>query len=124
MPFKSYVAELQKNLKSGQATEASHYAALKSLLEALDPGLQVIIEPKHIEVGHPDFLVERKGQASDFPVGLVEAKDIGEDLNAIEKTSQLKRYLHVENLILTDFLKFRLFHDGSIPQRPGTGFGL
>lgn len=112
MPFKQYLAELQKNLKSGQATEASYYSALKSLLEALDPGLQVIIEPKHIEVGHPDFRIARQGRAIEFPVGHIEAKDIGEDLAAIEKTDQLKRYLHVENLILTDFLEFRWYADG------------
>ena len=36
MPFKEYEAELQRNLKSGHATEPTYYPALKSLLESLD----------------------------------------------------------------------------------------
>ncbi len=112
MPFKAYLAELQSTLKSGQATEPSYYPALKALLEALDPKVQVLTEPRHIDVGHPDFRVQRTAEAIEFPVGHVEAKDIGEDLNKIEKSEQLKRYLGLPNLILTDFVEFRWYTNG------------
>lgn len=112
MPFKQYLAELRHNLASGLATEPTYYPALKRLLEDLDSKIDVFTDPKHIDVGHPDFTVRRKGYALDFPVGWVEAKDIGEDLNKIEKTDQLKRYLGLPNLILTDFLEFRWYTDG------------
>ena len=39
MPFRAYLAELQNNLRSGQATEPSYYPALKSLVKALDPSV-------------------------------------------------------------------------------------
>ena len=68
MPFKPYLAELQKDLK-GRATERTYYPALKTLLEAPDPGVEVFIEAGHVTaVGNLDF--ERRsacrlgGQAS------------------------------------------------------------
>ena len=60
MAFKEYLAELHKNLKSGHATERTYYPALKRLLEALNPSLDVFTEAGHIEVGHPDFEIRRK----------------------------------------------------------------
>lgn len=52
-----------------------------------------------------------------MPVGYIEAKDIGVDLNKVEKGSdkddQLERYLkQLENLILTDYLEFRFYRNG------------
>lgn len=125
MAFKAYLGELQKYLKSGQATEPTYYPSLERLLEALDSKVEVICQPKHIEAGNPDFRVQRRGQAIDFPVGLVEAKDIGEDLGKVEKTDQLKRYRGFPNLVLTDFLEFRWYTDGDrrMTARLGTRVG-
>jgi hypothetical protein len=112
MSFKTYINELQKTLKSGQATEPSYYPSLKSLLENLSPGVSVLVNPKKTQHGSPDFNLKRKGSVLEFPVGWIEAKEIGEDLNKVEKSEQLKRYLHLPNLILTDFLEFRWYTDG------------
>ncbi|MHB8755536.1 MAG: type ISP restriction/modification enzyme [Candidatus Acidiferrales bacterium] len=111
MPFKSYAAELQRNLKTGHATEPSYYPALKSLLESLDPKLSVLQNPKKTEHGSPDFRLTRK-RTIDFPVGWIEAKLPGENLDKIARSDQLKRYYHLPNLILTDFLEFRWYTDG------------
>jgi len=112
MPFKDYIAELQRNLKSGQATEPSYYPALKTLLEALDPTVSAVVNPRKTQHGSPDFSVKRKRNVLDFPVGWMEAKDLGENLDRIEKSDQLRRYLHLPNLVLTDFLEFRWYTDG------------
>jgi hypothetical protein len=45
-------------------------------------------------------------------LGWVEAKDVGKSLDEAERTDQLKRYLKLPNLVLTDFLEFRWFTDG------------
>ena len=113
MPFKAYLAELQKNLKSGHATEPTHYSALEKLVEELEPQADAIVLPKHItDVGNPDFRVQRKGKAVDFPVGWIEAKDVGTDLDKVEETEQFERYKALPNLVLTDFLEFRWYTGG------------
>lgn len=92
MPFADYLKELQRNLK-GRATERTYYPALKSLLEALEPGVEVFIEAGHVTaVGNLDFEVRRKMKGPDFPLGWVEAKEPGADLDAIEKSDQLRRH--------------------------------
>ena len=51
-------------------------------------------------------------------LGYIEAKDIGKDLDAVEDTPQLKRYLKTfPNVILTNFTEFRLFRDGKEVDR-------
>jgi predicted helicase len=108
-PIQTYLAKLQANLDTGKAKELTHRAALQNLLEALLPDYQVIHEATRIACGAPDFEIV-KGQE---PIGHIEAKDIGEDLNKLEKSDQLKRYREsLTNLIFTDYLEFRWFTDG------------
>ncbi len=121
MPFKAYLKEVHKNLK-GRHTERTFYPALKTLLEALNPEVDVFTEGGHIDVGNPDFEVRRKGKGADFPLGWVEAKEPGADLDAIEKSEQLKRYRTLHNLALTDFVEFRWYRNGKriLAARLGT----
>ncbi|HKM84134.1 MAG TPA: N-6 DNA methylase, partial [Candidatus Acidoferrum sp.] len=112
--FHTYLRKIQENLASGISSEDTHRSALEHLLESLDPTIRAFNDPKHISVGAPDFTVRRKGNATDFPVGWVETKDIGEDLNKAEKSEQLERYFGLPNLILTDYLQFRWFVDGKL----------
>ncbi|MCX8028205.1 MAG: N-6 DNA methylase, partial [Thermodesulfovibrionales bacterium] len=67
--------------------------------------------PKKTEAGNPDF---RIWDGNQHITGYIEAKDPSvEDLDKIEDTEQLKRYLHTfPNLILTNFLEFRLYRNG------------
>lgn len=100
-----YLSELERKLRSGVAREHAYRPALQRLLEAIDPSLNVINEPARTEIGQPDFIVS----AGLFPKGYVEAKDIGVDLEAFEKTDQFTRYLGLQNLITTDYLEFRWY---------------
>jgi predicted helicase len=51
------------------------------------------------------------------PLGYVEAKDVGVDLDRTEESEQLKRYrASLRNLILTDYLEFRLYRNGEPVQ--------
>lgn len=108
--FSTYLQAIGKNLARGNATEHTHRPALKALLESLDAGVTATNEPQHIvDVGAPDFIVERKK----IPLGYVETKDVGENLDKIEKSEQMKRYrAALPNLILTDYLEFRWYADG------------
>jgi len=119
--LEAYVHRIQRNLSSGIAREQTHRPALANLIEDLDPTVTAFNDPKHIEVGAPDFTVRRDGRTTDFPVGWVETKDIGENLDQVEKSDQMKRYLGLPNLILTDYLEFRWYIDGKRRLRARLG---
>ncbi|TAE97810.1 MAG: N-6 DNA methylase [Oscillatoriales cyanobacterium] len=108
MRFDTYIQSIQSNLLRG--SERTHYPTIKNLLDNPAASLAAIIEEKGNKAGVPDFTVRRK----DLLVGYVEAKDVGLDLNPIEKTEQLQRYRESlnGNLILTNYLEFRWYVDG------------
>ena len=82
-----YITELNRIYKAGNATEHSYRPALKSLLENLTSGLRVTNEPKRIACGAPDYIVTR----GEIPVGYVEAKNIGTNLNDHSSTDTNNR---------------------------------
>ncbi len=109
-PISTYLQAITKNLARGNATEHTHRPALKALLESFDAQITATNEPQHIvDVGAPDFIVER----GKTPLGYVETKEVGENLDKIEKSEQMQRYrAALPNLLLTDYLEFRWYVDG------------
>jgi len=108
-PFKTYLKEIQKNLSTWRATEQTHRSALKALLEAVGEGITAINEPRRVECGAPDYIITR----ARTPVGYVEAKDVGTNLDTAERSEQVRRYrASLSNLILTDYLEFRWYVEG------------
>ena len=111
--FRDYLKQIQSGFITGQATEHSYRPALKTLLESLKSGIEAINEPRRIACGAPDFIVSRKG----VPLGYIETKDIGISLDEVEKSEQILRYRNsLPNLILTDYLSFRRYGDGTLRQ--------
>ncbi|MDP2629833.1 MAG: type ISP restriction/modification enzyme [Candidatus Uhrbacteria bacterium] len=104
-----YIAELSNQYRTGVAREHSYRPALANFLGTLDIKAHVVNEPKHSEFGAPD-LVFKQG---DLELGYVEAKDIGINLDKVEDSEQMKRYLGYANLILTDYLEFRFYKNGA-----------
>ena len=119
-PFREYVRELNRNLSQGNATEHTHRPALKTLLEAVQPGIVATNEPARAAFGAPDYGVYRNA----LTVGYIEAKDVGVSIHDIETDSmranpstangvQFKRYReNIDNLILTNYAEFRWYVDG------------
>jgi predicted helicase len=108
MNFAEYAQDISKRFATGDAREHTHRGSLQNLIESLLPDILATNEPARISCGAPDYVLTRKK----IPVGYIEAKDIGVDLNKIEKDEQLKRYLEsLDNLILTDYLEFRFFRN-------------
>jgi len=62
-PIRTYLKQIEDNLRAGNATEHTHRPALKALLEALDPTVTATNEPKRIACGAPDFVVASNGNA-------------------------------------------------------------
>ena len=111
--FAEYIREIRKSLEKGDSTEHTHRAALEALLEACDKDIDATNEPRRIACGAPDFNITRKG----VPVGHVETKDIGVNLDEMERGKgpngeQFKRYSTLPNWILTDYLEFRWYAAG------------
>lgn len=108
-----YLREIERYFKLGIAKEHSYRSALQTMLPKLVPGITAVNEPKRVACGAPDYAVLRSTGSNFFTIGYIEAKDIGIQLDKIEKDEQLKRYLHaLDNLILTDYLEFRWYIKG------------
>lgn len=120
-PFSRYLTDVNAAHGAGSATEHTYRPALKTLVESVASTMSMVVtatnEPKQVDCGAPDFVIT----ANSLPLGHIEAKDIGKDLDAIEADAaraapstengkQLKRYLAaLPNLIVTDYLEFRWY---------------
>lgn len=115
----AYSDAIAANLKAGNATEHTHRPALKTLLEGMGaqtgaPGIRATNEPQRIACGAPDYILTR----GLLPLGYVEAKDVGLNLDKIAQTQQLKRYREsLANLVLTDYIEFQWYLDGELKLR-------
>jgi predicted helicase len=110
MTIQEYVRTVGERYKSGISTEHSYRGDLQTLLSGLCPGCVVTNEPRRQKCGAPDYIITR----DDIPVAYIEAKDVGLSLDEVEKSEQLGRYrASLDNLILTDYLEFRLFRAGN-----------
>ena len=118
--FASYFKELAIIARQGDAREESFYPALAAMLKAVaDDGgrrhVHVTTLPKPTEGGNPDF---RLWNGTDRIIGYVEAKRPTEErLDDVENSEQLRRYRTTfPNLLLTNFLEFRLYRNGAREQ--------
>ncbi|MDO8587660.1 MAG: type ISP restriction/modification enzyme [Armatimonadota bacterium] len=114
--LKSYLDQLAGVVRAGDAREESFYGALSSMLGEVAKAtgrdrVHVTTIPKKTEAGNPDF---RLWNGVDRVIGYIEAKNPSEeDLGRVEESEQLRRYRATfPNLILTNFLEFRLYRNG------------
>lgn len=117
--FRAYRRAIAETMATGQATEHSYRPALQALTEGLGgDGVRAVNEPSHAACGAPDFVVARDG----LPIGHIECKDIGANLDRIESDEQLTRYrAGLPNLILTDYLEFRWYVYGELRDTARVG---
>lgn len=122
---KIYAAKIART--GADATEHSFRTPLQNLLETLAAeiqGLTVLHEPpRQKDVGAPDFLVINKSGA---PVGCVECKKPGENLEKLIGGEQLKKYETLApTILLTDYWNFILLRGGEsvlkikLQKKPG-----
>jgi len=111
----TYFKDIHKIYIDGDFREESFYPSLKRLIEDCSKlyqsqvGVNVLVAPRKTEAGIPDFRVGRNGEI----IGFIEAKSPDADPGEVEDSDQLKRYRDsLPNLILTNFLEFRLYRSG------------
>lgn len=88
--------------------EHPHRPAFKILIETILPDVEAVNDPGKIEFGAPDFALIKNR----YPIGYVETKRLGEDLEVISNTEQLRRYFGYANLVLTNYVEFRFYKHG------------
>ena len=112
MTIKEYVEIVGKRLKSGISREHSYRGDLETLIRELVNGIEITNEPANVtDCGNPDYVIT-KGK---IPVGYIEAKDIGKDLNSKSYKEQFTRYKKaLDNLIITDYVWFQFFQNGEL----------
>ncbi|GBD91594.1 N-6 DNA Methylase [bacterium BMS3Abin04] len=111
---KKYLSDLFKTYQKGDAREESYYKHLADFISGFSDSkrkkkIDITILPKKTEAGNPDFRIWDGRQKI---IGYIEAKDLSVDLDRIENSEQLERYLSTfPNVILTNFTEFRLYRN-------------
>lgn len=107
--FTTYFKKVRETYSKG--TEHTPRTPFENLLNAIKPNkwIEVIHEPKRKEgFGAPDFRIELDGAI----IGYIETKPVGENLDNVFKSKQLKKYLPItRNLILTNYSEFLLIEN-------------
>ena len=111
----AYFKEIHKIYTDGGFREESFYPSFKRFFEECSQffheksGVNVLVAPRKTEAGIPDFRIGKDGEI----IGYIEAKPPDVNLEDLEESEQIKRYRHsLPNLILTNFLEFRLYRSG------------
>lgn len=112
MTVSEYLAVLNNRFQSGISSEHTYRGDLESLIRTLVTEVEITNEPSKVtDCGNPDYVIT-KGK---IPVGYIEAKDIGKDLNGKQYKEQFTRYKNaLDNLIITDYLWFQFFKEGEL----------
>jgi predicted helicase len=114
MNIQEYISEINKEFKTGRATEHSYRGYLQTLIKSIVPEVMVTNEPKRESCGAPDYIITKK----EIPTGYIEAKNIGDaDLDGKYKhgnKEQFDRYKRsLDNIIFSDYLNFHFYKDGN-----------
>ena len=112
MTIKEYVEIVSKRLQSGISREHSYRGDLETLIRELVKGIEITNEPANVtDCGNPDYVLT-KGK---IPVGYIEAKDLGKDLNSKSYKEQFNKYKKaLDNLIITNYIWFQFFQNGEL----------
>ncbi len=118
MKLNDYIDRLNTRFRTGISREHSYRGDLQNLLESIADDVLITNEPARISCGAPDYIITK----GNIPVGYIEAKDIGADLNSKIYKEQFGRYRKsLNNLIITDYLDFQLFRDGEFAASVSVG---
>ena len=115
--FEKYLRSVSSKFTHVETSEMGYRTDFELLLHEIFEKINVRRidhDPKAKQGNKPDFIVMK----NDIPILYLEAKDIGVDLDKIEKSKQMDRYFGYANLVLTDYVEFRFYRNGLRYQEP------
>jgi predicted helicase len=115
--FENYIQSISSKFSHKETSEMGYRADFEILLKGIFESINVkrIDHDARAKEGNkPDFIVLHH----DVPILYIEAKDIGVDLDKVEKSEQMARYYGYANLVLTDYVEFRFYRNGLRYESP------
>lgn len=111
--MEEYLRGIAQKYARADAREMIYRADFEMLLKSVfgvdGKVLQINHDSTNDNGNKPDFVISK----NEVPLVYIEAKDIGVNLDKIEKSDQMNRYYGYSNLVLTDYLEFRFYRNGS-----------
>ncbi|WKZ69172.1 MAG: N-6 DNA methylase [Melioribacteraceae bacterium] len=116
--FENYLNSISKKFKHPETSEMGYRTdfeiLLKDIFEKVVTRPRIDHDAKAKDGNKPDFAILKH----DISILYIETKDIGVDLNKIEKSEQMARYFGYTNLVLTDYVEFRFYRNGQRYDEP------
>ncbi len=109
--MEEYLKNVSLKFADSQTSEMGYRTDFENLLREIftkEQKYHIHHDAKAVGGNKPDFIV-LKGVV---PVLYIEVKDIGVNLDKMEKSNQMDRYFGYDNLILTDYVEFRFYRNG------------
>jgi len=109
--FDNYIQSISSKFSHKETSEMGYRTDFEILIKEIFESINVkrIDHDARAKQGSkPDFIVLHY----DVPILYIEVKDIGVDLDKVEKSEQMARYYGYANLVLTDYVEFRFYRNG------------
>jgi hypothetical protein len=115
--FENYIQSISSKFSYEETSEMGYRSDFENLIRDIFLSINVkrIDHDARAKQGNkPDFIVLNY----DVPILYIEVKDIGVDLDKVEKSEQMARYYGYANLVLTDYVEFRFYRNGLRYEEP------
>jgi predicted helicase len=114
-----YIKNIDKVFREKNKSEHSYRPFLCELMKNLIIEFDVRNEGERIDIGIPDIVIKD----NDIPIGFLEAKKVGEDLNNKIYKKQFDKYKEaLDNIIFTDHLFFKYYSNNVLIKEIHIGF--
>ena len=116
--IKTYIEDIIDKFNTPDSHERNYYSVVEKLFNSIFENLQrdykITVEKENDEIGIPDFTIMK----SWCDVGIIEVKDIKENLDSIKFQEQFTRYIgSTDNVLITNFLEWRWFYKNKEVKR-------
>lgn len=115
--FENYIHSISSKFSHEETSEIGYRTDFEILLKEIFATIKVhrIDHDARATKGNkPDFIVLK----DKIPLLYIEAKDINISLDKVEKSEQMSRYYGYTNLVLTNYVEFRFYRNGSSYSEP------